>query len=703
MCSGHRHGPPGLRRVSSILTRRVSAWQAVVLVGIAHYILRNFGKLMGLGCPEPLANLYEPAYFRATWATTALDAGFWTAMPIRRTWLRHTSSILFTLYYLINAEQADEKVRAVRSVVTVDHLRNSWNKTILNPILALSTRLLRPRSIRYKPREIRIPRPSGSRYTDSIHAWLYYDGPVSSLKRQNKLILNVPGGGYVAMTPRAHDDSLIAWAAKTGLPILSLNYGKAPEHAYPYALHECFDVYKQIILSRGRCAGLFSDVIPQIILSGDSAGGSLATGLTLLILETNMPRKHRIPATRAGTASVLEGVRTLPVPIGIILMYPCLDVNIGNWMTDEQMALIRDKDSRNTNQRVLRRKRSLYRRTAVTPYASHHELHSDADNGSPHPTFTLTQDPSTTGKQKFKTPIAVPSMITYFSDRMLTPEMMRAMIILYIGENEKPDFDSDYYLSPVLAPDHLLEHFPRCYFLTGERDPLVDDTCVMAGRIRQAKRKAGKPEDVTVELIAGVSHGFIQMAALYPKAWEFIDLIANWYDELFIAADAAALERLRLAHLERKHSRTFSPSLEAALTAHDEAMLQPSSNTTLQRLRSGHHKRTPTAGTATSEDSDAGLEMALKPLTSSKLNNRSSPPMPLLERRFSGSSGKTPSPIRTDGEVDTASSTDEDPAMTSPLARTHPIKRGSAWDLKRRSVVSATAVGAEEDESEGER
>ncbi len=79
------------------------------------------------------------------------------------------------------------------------------------------------------------------------------------------------------------------------------------------------------------------------------------------------------------------------------------------------------------------------------------------------------------------------SMISYFNDRVLTPEMMRAMIILYIGPHNRPDFASDYLLCPILAPDVLLARFPKTYFLTGERDPLVDDTVIFSGRLRRVK------------------------------------------------------------------------------------------------------------------------------------------------------------------------------------------------------------------------
>jgi len=40
-------------------------------------------------------------------------------MHIRRKWLRDFASILFTVYYPIAAEQADEEVRKVRGMLTV--------------------------------------------------------------------------------------------------------------------------------------------------------------------------------------------------------------------------------------------------------------------------------------------------------------------------------------------------------------------------------------------------------------------------------------------------------------------------------------------------------------------------------------------------------------------------------------------------------
>jgi acetyl esterase/lipase len=498
-------------------------------------------------------------------------------MRIRRKWLRDLCSIVFTAYYLIAAEQADEKVRKVRGMLTVDHLRVSWNKGT-TPYLAFFTNLLRPRFMRYPPRAIRIPRPPSSDYKKPVNGWLYFDGPLSALKNHTKLVLDIPGGGFVAMDPRTNDDKLFAWAGQTGLPVLSLDYRKAPEFPYPYALNECFDVYSTIIASRGKCVGMSGEVVPKIVITGDSAGGNLATGLVLMVIE----------AGSTDTRKYL-GQTSLPIPDGLVLMYPGLDMNIGNWMSDEQMSLIKDRRMRKTNKAILRRKTMQYTLAAGTPHHSEEE-----DNVSPlkitsppvvtspqsaRPTSITLPSPqySTAGPtllspiltkkhpehqssgshhpEPLKTRLAMSSMISYFNDRILSPEMMRAMIILYIGPHNRPDFSQDYLLSPILAPDSLLSQFPKTYFLTGERDPLVDDTVIFAGRIRRAKaakyaeqssdvqlRKEFDDRDVVeVALIPGISHGFLQFVGVFPEGWKYIHRCARWIEHIFAASEEREL------------------------------------------------------------------------------------------------------------------------------------------------------------------
>jgi acetyl esterase/lipase len=596
-----------VRFLSKLSSKRLTAWQTIVFTMMYLYAARNFSTIVGLASPEPMANMYDAAYFRATWVLTALDAGFWTAMRIRKKWLRDIASMVFSAFYMVAAEQADEKVRKVRGMLTVEHMRVSWNKGT-TPYLRALQNLMRPRFTRWPPRAIRIPRPNTSDYKEPVSGWLYYDGPLSDLEHVNKIILDIPGGGFVAMDPRCNDDKLFAWAGKTGLPVLSLDYRKAPEYPYPYALNECFDVYTTIIKSKGRCIGMSGRNTPSVVVTGDSAGGNLATAMTLMVIET---------ATAKRRPSLVQ--EELPAPCGLLLLYPALDMNIGNWMSDEQMSLIKDRRMRVTNKNYLKRKKMQYNDLVGTPHQSDDEdeytssqisaskalddganenaLNENALNENalqgPHPeyshaspqTWSKSQSPTSASRpdgqslshhpEPMHTRLAMASMISYFNDRVITPEMMRAMIILYIGPHNRPDFSQEYLLSPILAPDALLQRFPKTYFLTGERDPLVDDTVIFAGRLRRAKhayhsnrtsQDTGGLDDVAdfddkdvaeVVLIPGISHGFTQFPTLYPPAWKLIDRCAHWAEDLLNTAENRT-KREEKRSRARHHVRTES-------------------------------------------------------------------------------------------------------------------------------------------------
>ncbi|KAF7714039.1 Protein btn1 [Penicillium ucsense] len=649
-----KHGPPFVRSISSRLSGKLTSWQTTVIIFLWLYVSRNFAKIVGLECPEPLANLYSRSFFRATWITTGLDAGFWTAMKIKPKWLRDLASLIFTVYYLIAAEQADEKVRRVRGTLTLEHLRVSWNKAT-TPYLWFLANLLRPRLTNYGPRAIRIPRPKQSAYTEPVNAWMYFDGPLSALKGQTCVVLDVPGGGFVAMGPRHSEDKLLSWAGKLKVPILSIDYRKAPEYAYPYALHECFDVYHTIMATNGRCLGLNGSTRPRVVVTGESAGGNLAVGMTLMVLQSAMTQGW-------------QGDNVLPRPDGVVLAYPALNVKVESWMTDEQMSLIQDKSCRQTNNSVLQRKQDQYRK--LTPYTSPghsvENLTALTANGSKKPaeehasksearesdiaTETIkalhdkfqksdrvagdTAPEPVRHANPLKTRLAVSSMISYVHDRILTPEMMRAMIILYIGPHHRPDFNTDFYLSPVLAPDALLAQFPKIYILTGERDPLVDDTVIFAGRLRQAKlqrfherqelglekstRQFNEKDHVEVSLIPGVSHGFIQMAGFFPEAWKYINRSAQWIEGLLGSTNLQSSEYslLQLSNMSSSKLSRRGPHINGHGSGN--SIDKNNSGTTAH-----HHHRNLTG--ESSADEDRPLEMSMSKINASAA---APPPMP---------------------------------------------------------------------------
>lgn len=104
------HSNTFIARFNTLLAH-FSPYQLVLSTLTVLYAIKNSDAILGLQAPEPLARLYARNYYRATWIVTALDAGFATAMTIEPKWARDISSVLFSGYYLLFANEADQKVR----------------------------------------------------------------------------------------------------------------------------------------------------------------------------------------------------------------------------------------------------------------------------------------------------------------------------------------------------------------------------------------------------------------------------------------------------------------------------------------------------------------------------------------------------------------------------------------------------------------
>lgn len=503
------------------------------------YIVKHLDAIVGLAAPEPLAHMYSANFYRATWLLTALDAGFWTAMPIRPMWVRHIASSLFSIYYLLFANQADEKVRKIRATITVEQLRVSWEKNN-TPIIKAITSLSRPSVAIIK--KVSIPRDDLA----PVDAWLYFDGTPEQLATSEKIMISFPGGGFVSMSPREHDDAHLAWAKKLGVPFLSIDYKKAPEEVYPYAIYECFDAYKEIMLSKGEILGVGMTKLRKSGLVGDSAGGNYVVAVMLMLLEN-------------------QSQIQVPMPSGLVLIYPFLDFNITSWMNAEHLRLLRQESTGDLN--VLHSKKHHERRKSVLQVYPDNmsqslklsDLKSQAQqsiNRDQRKTVRSNHKRSASADRNQERPlgtrVAMTSRVSFFQDRIISPDMMRAMALLYIGPHNKPDFQTDYLLSPILAPTELLAKFPKTYFMCGEVDPFVDDTVIMAGRIREAKQAAAMRradlamsspaktngngrelnEHVEMTLVRGTSHGFLQMRAILPEARNSIARCRSWMQEI---------------------------------------------------------------------------------------------------------------------------------------------------------------------------
>ncbi|CAG8511705.1 9227_t:CDS:10 [Ambispora leptoticha] len=532
---------------------RFSPFQLVAGTLACLYILKNADRLVGLGSPEPLARLYSRNFYRATWILTALEAGFWTAMPIRPKFLKDIMSLVFSGYYLIFADQAEEKTRRIRATVTVEHIRASWER-MLNPYLHAAISLTHPH-LRIHQRKIYIQRPKENPYSKKqITAYIYYSGTEDSFQVADRIILDFPGGGFISMPPPCHKDYLSYLAEWTKMPIVSIDYGKAPEYPYPYALEECFDAYRSIMESNGETIGMLGWLNKdgsqrqqiQVTLVGDSAGGNLVASVMLKILEYPKPLAH---------------------PSGLVLIYPCLNFDLNCWMPQSHLSVIR-AESTESIPGVLESKDHLHHKSplSVVPDVKPKRrwrknlsaLKEDEKPIEERVQFIEGHKLESSEKKKrsqiIGTRLAMTSRMSFFNDRILTPDLMRAMALLYLGPNNYPDFTSDYYLSPIVAPDELLAQFPKIYLMCGEKDPLIDDTVIFAGRIREAKRRKRQLADggkygesfrmsgmsnanfddiIEVKVLQGVSHAFLQMLALLPETKGAVRVLARWLKASF--------------------------------------------------------------------------------------------------------------------------------------------------------------------------
>jgi acetyl esterase/lipase len=99
--------------------------------------------------------------------------------------------------------------------------------------------------------------------------------------REDRVLLYLHGGGWVLGSPNGHRllTTELGWAAR--MRVLSVDYRLAPEHPYPAQLEDCTSAYKWL-LSQGLRP-------KNIIIAGDSAGGSLTLTSLLKLRDEGIP------------------------------------------------------------------------------------------------------------------------------------------------------------------------------------------------------------------------------------------------------------------------------------------------------------------------------------------------------------------------------------------------------------------------------
>lgn len=101
---------------------------------------------------------------------------------------------------------------------------------------------------------------------------------------------------------------------------------------YPFAIDEAFDTYRLLVDSAGTNIGMSGRKL-NVIMTGDSAGATLAVSVMIKILEHNAATANSIPS------------HPIPAPLSLVLNYAALDFNFTSWMNPANLKVLRSEHS----------------------------------------------------------------------------------------------------------------------------------------------------------------------------------------------------------------------------------------------------------------------------------------------------------------------------------------------------------------------
>ena len=150
--------------------------------------------------------------------------------------------------------------------------------------------------------------------------------------RQRDVIFHLTGGGFFAHIIASDLPYLLDWSSATGAVVICPEYALLPDHCFPDALHEITNVYSALV--SGQAASQLGFEVNRIVVTGESAGGNLASALcvqlSLLAASQSVTSDNiQVVAAKGDTLGVqtTDNMSTIRLPDAIMLSCPVLNLS----------------------------------------------------------------------------------------------------------------------------------------------------------------------------------------------------------------------------------------------------------------------------------------------------------------------------------------------------------------------------------------
>jgi len=128
------------------------------------------------------------------------------------------------------------------------------------------------------------------------------------IEKCTKLCLQIHGGGFFSQSCDSHEIYTRKWADTIKIPILAIDY--TIKQAFPVGLQDCFDVYVWLRKApENEIKSKLGFYPKKIVIVGDSAGGNLGFGVTIVLNDLRTEFKSQLNLS-------------IQMPDGLVFIYP---------------------------------------------------------------------------------------------------------------------------------------------------------------------------------------------------------------------------------------------------------------------------------------------------------------------------------------------------------------------------------------------